>query len=81
MSKIVNMHEAKSTLSRLVQSVKDGSEREVVIAVAGKPSARLTAYEAPLRRPLGIDEGLVTIDKDFDSENENIAALFSGAEE
>jgi antitoxin (DNA-binding transcriptional repressor) of toxin-antitoxin stability system len=78
MSKTVNIHEAKTHLSRLVQSIRDGSAREVVIAVGGKPSARLVPYGPVKERPLGMDEGLVYIADDFDSDNERIAALFYG---
>jgi antitoxin (DNA-binding transcriptional repressor) of toxin-antitoxin stability system len=35
MSKIINMHEAQTHLSRLVQELRDGQEREVIIAVSG----------------------------------------------
>ncbi len=42
--KYVNTHEAKSQLSKLIAAVRDGEE--VVICQAGKPVARLTAFEA-----------------------------------
>ncbi|MDZ4842670.1 MAG: type II toxin-antitoxin system Phd/YefM family antitoxin [Hyphomicrobium aestuarii] len=46
----VNMLEAKSNLSRLVEAVESGAEREIVIARNGKPAARLV----PIRvRPTG----------------------------
>jgi prevent-host-death family protein len=78
MSETVNMHEAKTHLSRLVQSVLNGSVSEVVIAVSGKPAARLVPYAAPKERVLGIDRGLVVVADDFDADNEAIAALFEG---
>ena len=78
MSKPVSIHDAKTHLSRLVQSVRDGSESEVVISVGGKPAARLVPYSAPTDRQLGGDEGLVHIAEDFDSDNELIADLFLG---
>lgn len=37
----VNMHEAKSSLSRLVEAVENGSESEIIIARNGKPVARI----------------------------------------
>ena len=43
MTHIVNMHEAKSTLSSLVAKARDGDV--VIIARAGKPVAKLVAYD------------------------------------
>jgi prevent-host-death family protein len=76
MSMQVNVHEAKTHFSRLIQSIRDGSEREIVIAVGGKPAARLVPYEPPARRPLGMDDGLIWISPDFDADNDEITALF-----
>ena len=63
--KIVNVHEAKTHLSRLLNSVAAGEE--VVIAKAGTPIARLTAV-TELGRPriAGQDRGLFTVPDDFD---------------
>ena len=77
---MVNIHVAKTHFSRIVQSIRDGSVREVVIAVGGAPAARLVPY-SPAPRPLGMDEGLVWISDDFDADNERIAALFAGDDE
>lgn len=64
MSQTVNVHEAKTHLSRLLESVERGEE--VVIARAGKPVARLVAATpTPTRRP-GVWAGQVTIADDFD---------------
>ena len=43
MTHIVNMHEAKSTLSSLVAKAREGDD--VIIARAGKPVAKLVAYD------------------------------------
>ena len=50
----VNMHEAKTRLSQLVQKAEQGEE--VLIARGGKPVARLVALEVSpaLERPLGL---------------------------
>lgn len=45
----VNIHEAKTHLSRLIERVQAGEE--VVIAKAGKPVAKLSAVGKPLRKP------------------------------
>jgi prevent-host-death family protein len=47
--KLVNVHEAKTTLSALLAEVEAGEE--VVIARNGRPVARLVRVEKPARRP------------------------------
>ena len=42
----VNMLEAKTTLSKLVEAVESGAEKEIIIARNGKPAARLVPVEA-----------------------------------
>ncbi|MFN2528296.1 MAG: type II toxin-antitoxin system Phd/YefM family antitoxin [Candidatus Baltobacteraceae bacterium] len=75
--KTVNMHEAKTHLSRLVNELKSGTEYEVIIAVGNKPTARLTAFEAPVRS-LGLDRGLFEVPDDFDAPSADIEAMFHG---
>ena len=63
MATTVNIHEAKTHLSRLLQRVQAGEE--ITIARAGKPIARLTAiYERPQRRVPGNDK--IIIHSNFD---------------
>ena len=60
----VNIHEAKTHLSRLLERVAMGEE--VVIAKAGKPVARLVPIDTlPKRRQLGIAKGDFTVPEDF----------------
>lgn len=63
--KQVNMHEAKTHLSRLVDEAAAGEE--VVIAKAGRPVAKLVPYE-PARKPRkpGAWKGQVWMSPDFD---------------
>ncbi len=75
MATIVNMHEAKTTLSKLVEQVAAGEE--IVIARAGKPVAKLVRYERPKRR-LGLFEGEIWMAPDFDEPDEELIALFAG---
>jgi prevent-host-death family protein len=76
----VNIHEAKTHLSRLVERAAAGEE--IVIAKAGKPMARLVAVERPLRpREPGGWEGRVWIADDFDELPDEIAAAFRGEHE
>ncbi len=61
----VNIHEAKTHLSRLLERVLAGEE--VVIAKAGRPIARLVPFARRRRRALGQDEGRFTVPEDFDA--------------
>lgn len=62
----VNIHEAKTHLSRLLERVSAGAE--VVIAKAGKPLARLVPFgRSRRRRRLGVLEGRFTVPTDFDA--------------
>ena len=66
MVEIVNVHEAKTHLSRLLDRVQGGEE--IVIARSGKPVARLVAVtEQPQRRTPGSASGRVTVGPDFDA--------------
>jgi prevent-host-death family protein len=71
----VNIHEAKTHLSRLVERVEAGEE--VVIARAGRPVARLVAFKPRTepRRP-GLWRGRVTVAPDFDAPDERVLAVF-----
>lgn len=61
----VNVHEAKTNLSRLLQRVAAGEE--VVIARAGVPVARLVSVHPPCgKRVLGEDKGTGWVADDFD---------------
>jgi prevent-host-death family protein len=80
MATIVNMHEAKSSLSKLVAKVAEGEE--VVIAKAGKPVAKLVKYVEPSgRRKLGGLEGKIWIADDFDETDQELVDLFYGSED
>jgi prevent-host-death family protein len=56
MSKTVNIHEAKTHLSRLLEEAVAGEE--VIIAKAGRPMVRLAPVEPPERRRLGFMKGI-----------------------
>jgi prevent-host-death family protein len=62
----VNIHEAKTHLSRLVEDAAAGEE--VVIAKAGRPVARLVALAAttPVRK-VGVLKGKLALPDDFDA--------------
>ena len=76
-SRVVNMLEAKTHLSRLVEAIESGAEAEVVIARNGRPVARLTSLQAPERpRRLGIARGQFVVPASIDAANPLIAELF-----
>ena len=66
MARTVNVHEAKTHLSKLLEQVRQGEE--VVIAKAGKPVARLVAVRQKTkeRRPGGA-KGTISYADDFDA--------------
>lgn len=74
----VNVHEAKTQLSRLLERVLQGEE--VVIARHGKPVARLVAVsERPERRSPGSAKGMVVLSEDFDEPlSEEVLRDFEG---
>ena len=78
----VNMHEAKTHLSRLVKAAAEGDP--FVIARAGKPVVKVTAVDAPdvgsgVR--LGFLAGQIQVPDDFDRMGaEAIESMFTGGE-
>jgi len=77
---MMNLYEAKTALSKLVDRAAAGEE--IIIAKAGRPLARLIGYEGPTKnRTPGGWEGQVTIGEDFDDPlPDEIEAAFSGGE-
>ena len=62
----VNVHEAKTHLSRLLERVAAGEE--ILISKAGKPMAKLTPISKPQNnRVPGLDKGMIQIPDDFDA--------------
>ena len=75
----VNMLEAKSSLSRLVESVELGREREIIIARNGRPAARLVAMGTSQQsKRIGIAKGLFELPESIDAHNPEVASLFTG---
>ncbi len=75
----INMLQAKSNLSRLVQAIEQGEEREIIIARNGKPAAKLVPVSSvPLGRRIGVAKGLFEVPDDIDGNNDEVARLFLG---
>jgi prevent-host-death family protein len=74
---IVNIHDAKTHFSRLVDRAASGEE--VIIGKAGRPVARLVAYvEQPAPRRPGRWAGQVTVASDFDATPTWLVEAFEG---
>jgi prevent-host-death family protein len=72
----VNIHQAKTHLSRLIDEVAAGAE--IIIAKAGKPMARLSPISAPARKKrLGLLKGKIKVADDFNAplDDEALAAF------
>lgn len=74
----VNIHEAKTQLSKLVDLAAKGES--FVIAKAGKPLVKVTAIDAPAQgKRLGFLSGEISVPDDFNTMGEaEIAQLFGG---
>jgi prevent-host-death family protein len=76
----INIHEAKTHLSRLVEEAAKGDS--FIIAKAGKPIAKVTAIDAPAagrKSRLGFMAGQIKVPDDFDTMYaDEIVALFEG---
>ncbi|MCF4969603.1 type II toxin-antitoxin system Phd/YefM family antitoxin [Nostoc sp. CMAA1605] len=78
----VNIHQAKTNLSRLLSRVELGEE--IIISNRGVPIAKLVPFHNPSNRraSLGLDRGRFTVPEDFDAPlPEDILAAFEGSEE
>lgn len=79
MSTIINIHEAKTHLSRIVDEVAGGAE--IIIAKAGKPIARLVPVQAiPKPKKLGLLKGKIKVPDDFNAPlPESVLTQFEGS--
>jgi prevent-host-death family protein len=79
--KTVNMLQAKSSLSRLVEAIEQGEMREVIIARNGRPAARLVPIEAsPVAARIGVAKGKFNVPDNIDAHNEDVARLFQSGD-
>lgn len=75
----VNMLQAKSSLSRLVEAIEQGEEQEIIIARNGRPAARLVPLaDAPSGPRIGVARGRFEAPDSIDAHNEEVARLFLG---
>jgi len=72
----VNIFEAKSSLSKLIESIESGAEREVLIARHGHPVARLLPVNRqPIARRIGVAKGAFDVVPDAELDAE-VARIF-----
>jgi prevent-host-death family protein len=83
--KVVNIHEAKTHLSRLVEEAANG--QPFIIAKAGKPMVKVVCLDAPEPEPkktmrrIGFMEGMYEVPEDFDTMfQKEIEEMFYGEE-
>jgi prevent-host-death family protein len=75
----VNMLEAKSNLSRLVEAVETGAETEIIIARNGRPATRLVPLRsASSGKRIGIAKGQFIVPDSIDADEAAIAACSPG---
>ena len=75
---IVNMLQAKSSLSRLVDSIEQGQVREIMIARNGRLAAKLVPIDSVGQgKRIGIAKGLFEVPDNIDADNDEVAHLFA----
>lgn len=73
----VNMLQAKSSLSRLVEDIEQGKEREIIIARNGRPAAKLVPLdESGSGQRIGVAKGMFEVPDSIDADNDEVARLF-----
>ncbi len=77
----VNMHEAKTQLSKLVAQLESGAEDEITIARNGRPVARLVRMDEACdsRRRIGAAKGAFTLPEQTEELDRKVAELFVGS--
>ena len=79
MANVINMLDAKTTLSKLVHELEAGTAQEFIIARNGRPAARLVPL-VPVRtdrsRRIGAAKGQFEVPDNIDAANEEVQQLF-----
>ena len=79
MAQIVNMLDAKTSLSRLVHDLETGGAQEFIIARNGRPAARLVPLHATSTdraRRIGVAKGRFKVPDDIDGSSAELTRLF-----
>lgn len=77
----VNMRQARMSLSRLVDAIEQGREREIIITRNGRLAAKLVPVSRmPTGQRIGVAKGLFEVPESIDAHNDEVARLFTGRE-
>lgn len=82
MSRVINMRDAKTSLSKLVQALESGAESEFIIARNGRPVARLVSLgqvRSDPNRRIGIAKGRFAVPDDINRSNPEARHLFEAS--
>ena len=75
----VSMFQAKTSLSKLVESVESGREKEIVISRHGMSVAKIVNIDRqPVQQRIGVAKGRFMVPDSIDESNELIARMFAG---
>lgn len=75
----VNMHEAKTDLSKLVHQLETRSQDTILIARDGTPVVQMTLLKpSPAKQRIGVAKGSFTVPDEFDSWDAEVGDLFEG---
>jgi len=75
----VNILEAKTNFSKIINLVENHEEDEIIIARGGNPVAKLVRFEGTsINNRIGIAKGLFDVPDDIDSDNDEILKMFEG---
>ena len=76
----VSLFEAKTHLSRLVEELVEGREKQIIISRHGKPVARISAFrKIDTSKRIGLARGRFKIPDDIDGSNAALLGLMTGA--
>ena len=76
-----NMLQAKSSLSRLVEAIEQGHEREIIIARNGRPAAKLVPIDTVAAgNRIGVAKGKFKVPDSIDAHNDEVSHLFLGGQ-
>ena len=77
---MVNLFQAKTHLSKLIDQIASGEESEILISRNGKPVARVVpiAQKSDISRRIGIAQGEFSVPENIDGANQEVADLFYG---
>lgn len=75
---VVSLLQAKSSLSRLVEAIEQGRDREIVIARNGRAVAKLVPMEyVPAGKRVGVAKGLFEVPESIDAHNDEVVRMFT----